>query len=355
MTAKKPDCTGQRFGRLTVISKSGRCPKTHRDLWRLLCDCGKQVERTRNSFDRKSSKTPSCGCERIENNLLMSANRRKPDCTGQKFGLLVVLGKGDRVPDRGSFRQLWRLQCDCGRVIEKPRGDFEYNKQISCGCARGLGLVDNKRRPMDITGERFGTLTAVNLTGKKVNDKPTWLLRCDCGNVREMSLTMIRHYEYYGTRINCRSRSKHIDICLTYPVTPSPYPQEAGELLIKYLHLTELNYQKIDAAVEDEKRDRLIRAAWILTYRRSLGEEISELHEARYMRKSLLYCSINVFWKRKIEQHGGFLYTVTGSKKQIGDVMTNATSNDYPVIETSGITIMLSANPTSSHLKFRRC
>jgi hypothetical protein len=353
MVAKKSDPTGQRFGRLTVIQQYGRCPTTKRPLYLLKCDCGNTVERTRNSFDRHSGTVSSCGCFRKEINLVMTAQRRKPDCTGQRFGRLVVLGKGDRIPDRKSYRQMWKLQCECGSIIQIPRNHFEDKGQISCGCARKLGLIDNKRRPHNITGIMFGTLSAIALTGKKdINNKPTWFMRCDCGNSCEKSLSDIRRQEYYGTRINCGDHTSHPERYLEYPPTPNPYPQECGELLIKYLHLTELDYQQIDTAVEDEKRDRLLRAAWILTYRRQQGEEISELHEKRYIRKCLRYCSIDVFWQRKIESNGGLLYDTSG-KKKIGGRMTDATFNEYPEIETRGINNMSAV--VSKRLRFRRC
>jgi hypothetical protein len=260
--------------------------------------------------------------------------KAKPDCTGQKFGRLLVLGKGGITRKHGS---LWKLRCDCGKIIELPRGHFDRKGrgQISCGCLRGLGLVDNKRRPKDITGQRFGSLTAIALTGKKDEcNQPTWLLQCDCGNRCEMSLKRINR----GWKLNCGDKI-HLPGSW-YPPTPQPYPKEAGELLVKYLHLTQLEYQQIDGAVEDEKRDRLLRAAWIITYRRWQGEEISELHEKRIIAKHLRYCSIKVFWQRKLEESGGFLYDVSSKKREIGSTMTKLTSPDYPVLETQGIKIL---------------
>lgn len=267
----------------------------------------------------------------------------KPDCTGQRFGRLTVLGKGSRASykksSKISYCYLWKLQCDCGKIIELRRGDFDRKgrTQQSCGCLKASGY-DNNRRPLNITGQRFGSLVAIVLTGKKdTNNKPTWLFQCDCGNNSEMSLSDIRRREYNSIRINCCDRERHPDRWLVYPPTPSPYPKEAGELLIKYLSLSRLNYQQIDSAVEDEKRDRLLRATWIITYRRWQGEQISELHESRIIRKYLRYCSVDVFWKRKLEEQGGLLYDVSCKKKEIGNTMTNITSHDYPVIETQGI------------------
>ena len=282
--------------------------------------------------------------------------RANSDCTGKRFGRLIVLGKGSKLPRKNSYRQLYELQCDCGKIIEIPRSSFEAKGQISCGCARKLGLVDNKRRCLDISGQKFGEMTAIALTRNKIKGKPGWLLRCDCGGMREMSLTLIRHYQRENIRLNCRNKDNHTDRWLRYPATPNPYPKEAGLLLEKYLHLTELDYEKIDSEIEDEKRDRLLRAAWIITYRRQQGEQISELYEKRFINKHLWYCSIDVFWKRKLATHGGLLYNASGEiKKTIGDTMTNVTIESYPVIETQGINILSNNLLPSKKLKFRRC
>lgn len=286
--------------------------------------------------------------------------KEKPNCTGLRFGFLTVLGKGEVVKDNNKSRRLWELLCDCGNIISRPRGDFDRKvpHMTSCGCRRKLGLVDNKRRPHNLTGQRFGNLVAIRLSGNWRHKKPTWLMQCDCGTVCETSLSSIRDKEYYSCRINCGNRQRHPEKYLEYPETPNPYPKESGEILTKYLHLTNLDYGNVNAEVEDEKLDRLIRAAWILTYRRYQGEYFSDEHERRFIIKHLSYCSIDVFWRKQIESNGGFMYTRGGNVKQevnkIGDVMTDLTTLDYPVIETSGIKI-LSTNTLPKKLKFKRC
>lgn len=290
-----------------------------------------------------------------------------PDCTGQRFGMLLVLGKGSRQPRpackrrKNSTRQLWRVLCDCGREVEILRGSFETKGQISCGCKRSRGLVDNKRRPKDIRGQRFEQLVAIKLTGNKDKyNKPTWLLQCDCGAKCESSLTDIQRKIYMNTRVSCGDRVRHPEKCLWYPPTPSPYPREAGELLVKYLPLTYLHYQQVDSAVEDQKRDRLLRAAWIIVYRRSQGEEISELYESRIIKKHLRYCSIQVYWRRVLEKQGGLIFDVSSKKRQIkiGDTVT-INSVNYPSLETPETNILSENNTnninTAKRLKFRRC
>lgn len=53
------DLTGQKFGRLTVLSRYGA--NRHRDsIWICECECGQIVKILRG--DLKSGKTKSCGC-----------------------------------------------------------------------------------------------------------------------------------------------------------------------------------------------------------------------------------------------------------------------------------------------------
>lgn len=53
------DLTGERFGRLTVISFAGRRGR-YGYFWRCLCDCGKSVDVIRQSLTK--AVTRSCGC-----------------------------------------------------------------------------------------------------------------------------------------------------------------------------------------------------------------------------------------------------------------------------------------------------
>jgi len=56
---KKIDLTGQRFGRLTVYSRTGS-DKSGQAMWLCKCDCGN--ERTIRSNDLRNGQTQSCGC-----------------------------------------------------------------------------------------------------------------------------------------------------------------------------------------------------------------------------------------------------------------------------------------------------
>lgn len=371
MVRAKPDCAGQKFGRLTVLGKGGRLavptksPKyrngtTSIQLWVCQCDCGVIVEKPRGFFDTSNKTNPSCGCFHRESARKKAEARSKPDCTGQRFGMLTVVGKGEIVRANGRSRRLWNLICDCGNTVSLPRGSFDgmKSKQKSCGCLgkeRRKELVDNKRRPEDISGQRFGSLTVLRLSGENQVygkwSKPLWECQCDCGNVVKMTHSRLDS----GYRLNCDDRTKH-EWGLWYPPAPIPYPAEAWRLVEKYLKYTQPmhHWNVVDQEVQDEKRDRLIRICWILVYRRQQGEEISDLKERRYIMKSLRHIGTQVYWKRKLEQRGGLAYNIHGIKREIGGVMTDRTLQNYPVAEAETLGNKILSKPPK-RIKFRRC
>jgi hypothetical protein len=58
------DLTGQKFGRLTVLSSTGQRDKNNRVVWTLECDCGNHIEMVAANF--KYGNTSSCGCLKRE-------------------------------------------------------------------------------------------------------------------------------------------------------------------------------------------------------------------------------------------------------------------------------------------------
>lgn len=54
------DLTGQRFGRLVVISKSASNTSYHGAMWKCRCDCGNET--IVNGGNLRSGNTTSCGC-----------------------------------------------------------------------------------------------------------------------------------------------------------------------------------------------------------------------------------------------------------------------------------------------------
>lgn len=130
------DITGQKFGRLLVLSVD------HRDMdnqgnstyfWLCQCDCGntKIVKGTA----LRSGTIVSCGCMQAE----ASANRAKSriiNLVGKKFGILTVLGREESKTEDGKSLGYWRCSCDCGN--EKLVQGYYLKKGMitSCGCLK---------------------------------------------------------------------------------------------------------------------------------------------------------------------------------------------------------------------------
>lgn len=75
------DLTGQRFGKLLVISKAENIG--NKVAWNCVCDCGNHIVVKACNLCRKESPTISCGCEHF---------KPKYDLTGKRFGKLLVIG-----------------------------------------------------------------------------------------------------------------------------------------------------------------------------------------------------------------------------------------------------------------------
>lgn len=183
------------------------------------------------------------------------------------------------------------------------------------------------RTVIDITGKRFGLLTAVALSGRCNYAKtPMWIMQCNCGGTRELTQGEANYLVKHQKQANCGNRKKHPINYLHYPPTPSPYPTEAGELLAKYIDKARLNYKWVDAEIEDQMRDSLIRLCWIIVYRRSQGEVINENHERKLVYKTVGCAHLKVKRKRNL--------VYTRKEKQIGIVETKSTLPMYPVNKT---------------------
>ena len=104
----------------------------------------------------------------------MPRGRFGADVVGMRSGMVTALEKSDKVR-RGCA--LWKCRCDCGNIFYTEGYKISGQKIQSCGCLRA------KNRRKDLSGMRFGRLTAVRrLDEKRGKDNSyLWLCRCDCG------------------------------------------------------------------------------------------------------------------------------------------------------------------------------
>ena len=176
--AKFQDLSGQKFNRLTVIRRDESV--LNKVSWICKCECGNEISVTTSHL--KCGHTQSCGC--LQKEKAREANFL--DLTGQRFGRLTVIKEADKYisPQRLKFVQ-WLCKCDCGNDTIVLATNLKKGTTKSCGC---YNIEQAKKRLFkDLTGQKFGRLTAIkpienhtNSNGKSMMTK--WLCRCDCGN-----------------------------------------------------------------------------------------------------------------------------------------------------------------------------
>lgn len=166
---KMCDVRGQRFGRLVAIQPTDQrlCGQV---VWECQCDCGKTAYISIRNL--KSGNTTSCGCLHSE----IVAEQSQQDLTGQRFGRLTAVRPTEK---RVSGSVVWECLCDCGKTTYTSAANLKKGDSTSCGCLSRENL--SKRKKIDITGEKFGYLTALRPTEKRSHGCVVWECKCDCG------------------------------------------------------------------------------------------------------------------------------------------------------------------------------
>ncbi len=162
----EPILPGRRFGRLTVLTSQGE------DFSLCRCDCGAEVK-VRNTL-LTTGYLKSCGCARGES--------RKKDITGMRSGRVTAL---EPTGIRASGAVLWRCRCDCGKEVFAEAYKITGGILKSCGCSR-------RSTPLDIAGQRFGRLTALEWLDQRNRNGHLWRCRCDCGRETVVSASALR-------------------------------------------------------------------------------------------------------------------------------------------------------------------
>lgn len=136
------DMTGQRFGRLTVLSLAPREEGCRKVRWVCRCDCG-TVFATK-SYRLKNGETASCGCSRLGNK-------------NQTGASVTTHGASRRGPDNSTYRS-WKSMNDRCRY---PSLDMyrHYGGRGIKVCDRWKSfenfLADMGRRPAEMTLDRI--------------------------------------------------------------------------------------------------------------------------------------------------------------------------------------------------------
>lgn len=158
------DITGERFGRLVAIKPSGKTD-AQGVIWECKCDCGQTVFLSLGKLKHSSIK--SCGCIPPEQTVNLS---------GQRFGRLTAIRPTE---ERRHRAVVWECLCDCGKT------SYVTTQNLTSGCSKSCGCLNNDRvrsTMVDLSGKKFGKLTAIRPTDLRINGRVIWECKCDCGN-----------------------------------------------------------------------------------------------------------------------------------------------------------------------------
>lgn len=112
---------------------------------------------------------------------------------GQRFGRLVVIS--DRI--RRNKQTYYLCQCDCGNIKEVRVDHLKSGATQSCGCLHKEKV--RKNFLVDITGQRFGNLIALEQDISKKQSNAYWLCKCDCGSIVSVRSADLRN----GHTLSC--------------------------------------------------------------------------------------------------------------------------------------------------------
>lgn len=181
------DLTGGVFGKWKVISRTFSTLKDkYKRSWECECMCDKHTRKYVYAESLLYGSSTSCGCV------------KSPSIIGKRFGELTVLREIDERASRGG-RQFQCLCEKCGNTVIVARNNLLSGHTTSCGrCSR----------MRDLTGQRFGSLTALYVTDRISGSSRVWHCRCDCGNEVDVSSNALvkGHTQHCSIRCTCRKK-----------------------------------------------------------------------------------------------------------------------------------------------------
>lgn len=101
--------------------------------------------------------------------------KRKLDLTGNIYGKLTVLNEVN--PKNHKRRYL--CECSCGKQKTVYQVNLRSGATTSCGCYNKEANSANKK--LELEGQRFGNLTAIEREGIGGHKIYMWRCICDCG------------------------------------------------------------------------------------------------------------------------------------------------------------------------------
>lgn len=168
---KREIIIGECYNGTKVLKESER----ERYYWVVCQTCGRVYEERRNRIGRKSRCVKCTGRGRLI------------DLTGQRFGMLTVIGLAERTK-----ATRWKCVCDCGKETIVTSQNLRRGGFYSCGCNRtGITSVIARKRRVCYTDETING-------GRPITTHP--LYACWASMIERCTNPKCAEYKNYGGR-----------------------------------------------------------------------------------------------------------------------------------------------------------
>lgn len=108
--------------------------------------------------------------------------------TGDRIGRLLVVSRAENRNNRHTY---WLCKCDCGKETIVSRQSLISGNTRSCGCLQ-KEYAKNSCKIEDMTGKVIGRLTVLRMGEKSKWNGTTWICKCVCGKVKQISAAVLR-------------------------------------------------------------------------------------------------------------------------------------------------------------------
>ena len=176
----------------------------------------------------------------------------KDEFIGQKFTRLTVKSFAYR-----KNRQIFYVcECECGEISVVAKSNLLKGNTKSCGCLnrdRIDALSQKPGRLIDISGQKFGKLTAIKPTKKTSRGELFWLFKCECGGEIENLGRRIRSGQVKQD-CGCVAREKKERLLLFQENKKKKFKPRDNEQYAKDLYccyIVEQGLSVRDAAIEE--------------------------------------------------------------------------------------------------------
>ena len=202
---KRPVKEGERFGALVAVERietNGKGPT----MWRCKCDCGNECEAVGSALRAGHRTSCGCGTERGRRSAetkrssagarLSTPNGRlsKRNTSGVRGvswdkrtrkwrAYISQQGKSRYLGYFGSLADAAEARREAERELLGPAPEARQHVAAPGREREGTPRKDARAgRSKDLTGMRFGRLTAIKPTEDRYHNSVVWLCRCECGN-----------------------------------------------------------------------------------------------------------------------------------------------------------------------------